>query len=36
MLSEISQRKTISYDFTHIRTLINKTDEHKGKQTKII
>ena len=29
-LSEISQRKTKSYDFTHMRTLRDKTDEHKG------
>ena len=25
-----------SYDFTHMRTLIDKTDEHKGRETKII
>ena len=36
MLSEISQRKTKSYDFTHMRTLRDKTDEHKGRETKII
>ena len=30
MLSEISQRNKISYDFTHMRTLRYKTDEHKG------
>ena len=36
MLSEISQRKQISYDFTHMRTLRDKTDEHKGRETKII
>ena len=24
-----------SYDFTHMRTLRNKTDEHKGRETKI-
>ena len=39
MLSEISQRKTniqTSYDFTHMRTLRDKTDEHKGRETKII
>ena len=35
MLSEISQRQ-ISYDFTHMRTLRDKTDEHKGRETKII
>ena len=36
MQSEISQRKTKSYDFTHMRTLRDKTDEHKGRETKII
>ena len=37
MLSEISQRKTKkSHDFTHMRTLRDKTDEHKGRETKII
>ena len=35
MLSEIRERQK-SYDFTHIRTLIDKTDEHKGRETKII
>ena len=35
MLSEIRERQ-ISYDFTHIRTLRDKTDEHKGRETKII
>ena len=25
-----------SYDFTHMRTLRDKTDEHKGRETKII
>ena len=35
-LSEISQRKQKSYDFTHMRTLRDKTDEHKGRETKII
>ena len=24
-----------SYDFTHMRTLRDKTDEHKGRETKI-
>ena len=33
MLSEISQK---SYDFTHMRMLRDKTDEHKGRETKII
>ena len=34
MLSEISHRKTKkSYDFTHMRTLRDKTDEHKGRET---
>ena len=36
MLSEISHRKTNIYDFTHVRTLRDKTDEHKGGDTKII
>ena len=35
MLSEISQRK-ISYDFTHMRTLRHRTDEHEGREAKII
>ena len=35
MLNEISQRQK-SYDFTHMRTLRDKTDEHKGRETKII
>ena len=25
-----------SHDFTHMRTLRDKTDEHKGRETKII
>ena len=35
MLSEIRRRK-ISYDFTPMRTLRDKTDEHKGRETTII
>ena len=35
MLSEISQSEK-SYDFTHMRTLRHRTDEHKGRETKII
>ena len=35
MLSEIRERQK-SYDFTHMRTLRDKTDEHKGRETKII
>ena len=35
MLSEIRERQK-SYDFTHMRTLRNKTDEHKGREPKII
>ena len=35
MLSEIRKRQK-SYDFTHMRTLRDKTDEHKGRETKII
>ena len=33
MLSEISQSEKISYDFTHMRTLRDKIDEHKGTET---
>ena len=36
MLSEISQKRQITYDFTHMRILRDKTDEHKGRETKII
>ena len=36
MLSEISQRKKKSYNFTHMRTLRYKTDQHKGREAKII
>ena len=37
-LSEISQlrERQKSYDFTHMRTLRDKTDEHKGRETEII
>ena len=35
MLSGIRERQK-SYDFTHMRTLRDKTDEHKGRETKII
>ena len=35
MLSENSPRK-VSYDFTHLRTLRHRTDEHKGREAKII
>ena len=35
MLSEIRERQ-ISYDFTHMRTSRDKTDEHKKTETKII
>ena len=35
ILSEIRERQK-SYDFTHMRTLRDKTDEHKGRETKII
>ena len=34
MLSEVRERPI--YDFTHMRTLRDKTDEHKGRETKII
>ena len=37
MLSDISQSEKDRYhDFTHMRTLRDKTDEHKGRETKII
>ena len=35
MLSKIRERQ-MSYDFTHMRTLRYKTDEHKGRETKIM
>ena len=35
MLSKIRERQ-ISYDFTHMRTLRDKTDEHKGREAKVI
>ena len=34
MLSEIRERQI--HDFTHMRTLRYKTDEHKGREAKII
>ena len=38
MLSEISivRERQKSYDFTHMRTLRHRTDEHKERETKII
>ena len=36
MLSEISHRKIKIDDFTHMRNLRDKTDEHKGRETKRI
>ena len=35
MLSEIRERQK-SQDFTHMRTLRDKTDEHKGREAKTI
>ena len=35
MLSEVRERQ-ISYDFTHMRTLRYKTDEHNGREAKNI
>ena len=35
MLSEIRERQKSS-DFTHMRTLRDKRDEHKGRETKIV
>ena len=36
MLSEISlsEKDKKKYDFTHMRTLMDKTDEHKGREIK--
>ena len=34
MLSKIRERQ-ISYDFTHMRNLTYKTDEHEGRRAKI-
>ena len=34
MLSEIRERQ-VSYDFTHMRTLRDKTDGHKGSKNNI-
>ena len=38
MVSKISQSEKDKhhYDFTHMRTLRDKTDEHKGREAKII
>ena len=36
MLNELVRERQMSYDFTHMRTLGDKTDEHKGRETKII
>ena len=35
MLSKISQRRQIPYDFTHKWNLRNKTNEHKGREGEI-
>ena len=35
MLNEIRERQK-SYDFTHMKTLRDKTDEHKGRETKTV
>ena len=35
MISELTERQK-SHDLTHLRTLRDKTDEHKGRETKII
>ena len=31
---KLVRERQISYDFTHMRTLRDKTDEHKGRETK--
>ena len=36
VLSELVRERQKSYDFTHMRNLRHKTDEHKGRETKII
>ena len=33
---KLVRERQISYDFTHMRTLRYKTDEHKGREAKII
>ena len=33
---KLVRERKISYDFTHMRTLRDKTGEHKGRETKII
>ena len=33
---KLVRERQISYDFTHMKTLRDKTDEHKGRETKII
>ena len=36
MLTKLVRERQKSYDFIHMRTLRHKTDEHKGRETKII
>ena len=33
---KLVRERQILYDFTHMRTLRYKTDEHKGREAKII
>ena len=33
---KLVRERQISYDFTHMRILRDRTDEHKGRETKII
>ena len=33
---KLVRKRQKSYDFTHMRTLRDKTDEHKGRETKNI
>ena len=35
ILSKLVRERQKSYDFTHMRTLRDKTDEHKGREAKI-
>ena len=34
--NKLVRERQISYDFTHMRNLRNKTDEHKGREAKRI
>ena len=36
MLAKLVREIQISYDFTHMKTLRHRTEEHKGREAKII